>query len=487
MKKTYAIILMVIHLTISAQTDCEVKLHQSQRIMESDALFKDYDKIFRDLLPCAEEGNPKAQNYIGLMYEQGIGIPKDEARGLTYLERAAKSNNAVAQHNLGDLYREGRGCTLDMDKAIYWYQKSADNNNARAAYALGYMYMKGFGVKQDYGQAVSWYKKSSYAMAKHWLEVCYYLGYGVPQNTEKALEYLYSNASPNSKAFLENLKIDKRDIVLSQADQAIEISNQGDKKIDPAVIATSRETINAEAVENNALTTKDILGEWTGRFIEYDWSGTTPLRVLPIDITFTKNDLGDLQTKIVFEGKTYENTGLFENNNLFLNGFNFNLPQLYSHSFENKPLDFDVLGMDLSPKIYNNTRYLLADVDSFIGLWREPGMPISLVLRPKTEVAITAAEDAAMLAMASQKAEFIKVYPVPFGEQLYIAFELNDPADVKVTLTSVATANNVDVATTSLPAGMQSYTVNTASLPNGYYVIRVQENEKLHTRIVIKK
>ncbi len=186
-----------------------------------------------------------------------------------------------------------------------------------------------------------------------------------------------------------------------------------------------------------------------------------------------------------FEGKTFEDEVLFENNNLFLQGFQFNLDQLYSHSFKTFPLDYTVLGMDLTQKTYNNTPYLLADVDSFIGVWKEPGTPISLVLRPKKD-SLTAEDEAVMLALASQKAEFIKVYPVPFQEQLYIGFELNDPAQVQVTLTSVTTAQTVQVATTTLEAGMQSYTVNTANLPKGYYVIRVHENEKLHTRVVIK-
>lgn len=487
MERNFTLLLLFLAFGAMAQTDCKVKLESAKEIMESDALFKDYDKIFQDLLPCADSGVPLAQNYIGIMYVEGLGVTKDEAKGFAYIDQAAKSNSPVAQNNLGNLYRQGQGCTINMDKAVEWYQKAADNKNSRAAYSLGYMYLKGFGVPQDYSQAVAWFEKSKFDMAKHWLGVCYYLGYGVPQNTDKALEYLYANKTLNSKAFLKNIKIDKRDQVLSQADQAIENANEGNKKIAPEVIADSREIVAESAVENTALKTNDILGEWTGRFIEYDWSGTTPLRILPIDITFSKNELGDLQTKIVFEGKTFEDLVLFENNNLFLQGFNFNLDQLYSHSFKTYPLDYSVLGMDLSLKSYNNRPYLLADVDSFIGVWKEPGTPISLVLRPKNDTVVTAEEDAVLLALAAQKAEFIKVYPVPFKEQLYIGFELNDPAQVQVTLTSVATAHTMQVATTNLQAGMQSYTVKTADLPNGYYVIRVQENEKLHTRIVIKQ
>ncbi|WP_310558998.1 hypothetical protein, partial [Flavobacterium sp.] len=73
-----------------------------------------------------------------------------------------------------------------------------------------------------------------------------------------------------------------------------------------------------------------------------------------IAFLFTKNENGDLQTKIVFEGETFEDFVLFDNNNLFLQGFKFNLAQLYNHSFQDFKLDYTVLGMDLSQKTYNN-------------------------------------------------------------------------------------------------------------------------------------
>jgi hypothetical protein len=486
MKKKYTLLLLLITFGAMAQTDCKSKVLLARRIMESKALFKPYDKIFQDLLPCADAGNAEAQNYIGLMCLEGLGVEKDATKAFTYLELAAKNNNAVAQFNLGNMYREGKGCAINMIKAVEWFQKAADNKNSRAAYSLGYMYLKGYGVPQDYAVAVSWFEKSTFPMAKHWLGVCYYLGYGVPQNTPKALEYLYGNSTLNSVAFLKNLKIDKRETVLNQAEQAINEANEGDKKITPELIATSREIVRSSAVESQELTTKNILGEWTGRLIEYDWSGTTPLRILPIEVAFSKNELGDLQTKITFEGKTFDDLALFENNNLFLQGFQFKLAQLYPQRFDTPELDYNVLGMDMSLKTVDNTPFLLADVDANITTWNEPAPPISLVLRAKNQ-ATTPEDDALFLALASQKAEFIKVYPVPFQEQLYVGFELENAAQVQVTLTSVATAHTVQVATTYLEEGIQSYTVNTADLPNGYYVIRVQENEKLHTRVVIKQ
>lgn len=486
MKKIYTLILLFIALGAIAQIDCDVRLAEAKKILDSNKLYKNYDQLFQDISTCAESGDPMAQNYIGLMYVHGLGTEKDESKGFALIEQAAKNGNATAQYNLGNLYQDGRGCTLNMNTAIEWYQKAVDKKNSRAAYMLGYMYMKGFGVPQNYNLAIEWYKKSDYAMAKHWLGVCYYLGFGVPQDTDKALEYLYGNKTPNSVAFLKNLKIEKRDQVLNQAENAINEASAGNKKIDKEVIRQSREMVNLGELENQDVKTKNIIGEWTGRFIEYDWSGITPQRILPIDISFSKNEKGDLQTKINFEEKTFEDIVLFKENTLFFNDFKFTLDQLYPHDFKNDKIDYAVLGMNLSQKSHNNIPYLLADVESFIAYWREPGTPISLVLRPKNTV-ISKEDEALFLSLASQKTEFIKVYPVPFNEQLYVAFELKEPAKIKLTLTSVATAQTMQVAQTNLEEGTQSFTVNTSHLPNGFYAVQVQENEKSHTRIIVKQ
>jgi TPR repeat protein len=484
MKKTYPLLLLFMVYGAMAQTNCEMKLDSIQKTMESNSLFIDYQEILLNILPCADGGDGATQNLVGLMYLQGMGIEKDEATAFSYLEKSALNDNVLGQNNLGNLYREGIGCPIDMEKAVAWYEKAAEKKNEQALYSLGYMYLKGLGVPQDYSRAVAWFEKTEFGMAKHWLGVCYYLGYGVPQNTDKALEYLYGNSTLNSVAFLENLKTDKREQVEQQVNEAIEEVAPADKEI----VVQAIETPNSDEQTNTELlTSSTIIGEWTGLLIDYDWSGKIPTRVLPIEVSFSQNELGDLQTKIVFNGITFEDIALLDSNSLFVQGLQFNIPQLYAHDLINADLEYTILGMDLSQKTHNNIPYLLADVDSFISNWKEPGTPISLVLRVKNANALTEEDQKIMLALAAQKTEFIKVYPVPFKEQLYVAFELANPAQVQVTLTSVATAQTVQVATTNLGAGMQSYSVDTANLPNGYYVVRVQEGDKLHSRIVIKQ
>lgn len=470
----------------TAQVNCEDKIQHAKKILESKKLYNNYETLFQEIFPCAESGDPLAQNYIGLMYVHGLGVQKDEAKGFAYVEKAAKSGNAVGEYNLGKLYSEGRGCQLNMNTAVGWFKKAINQNNQRAAYHLGYMYLKGLGVPQDYTKAIEWFQKSDYAMAKHWLGVCYYLGYGVPQNTEKALEYLYGNTTPNSVAFLRNLKIDKREQVLSQTQNAINEANQADRKINSELISESREIVLSDEAENQKIKPKTILGEWTGRFIEYDWSGATPIRVLPIDLIISKNSNGNLQCTINFEGQTFKSNALLQENTLIVEDFKFKLEQLYPHDFKNDKLEYEVLGMNISQKNYNNIPYLLFDVDSFIDYWREPGTPITLILRPKNNQ-ISAQDEALMLALAAQKADFIKVYPVPFKDQLYVAFDLNKPSKVQVSLTSVTTGETKLVAATNLENDTQSYTVDTNNLQKGFYIVQVRENDTIHAKTIIKQ
>ncbi|WP_281235321.1 T9SS type A sorting domain-containing protein [Flavobacterium gelatinilyticum] len=486
MKRIFTLVFLLAVLGAGAQSNCEQSMQQVKKLLDSKQFYKDYSTLFHDILPCAEAGNSGAQNYIGLMYSYGLGIEKNESIGFNYVEKSALNGEPAGQSNLGNFYRKGTGCTIDMKKAVEWYTKAADKNHDRASYGLGYMYLKGLGVTQDYDKAVEWFKKSNYGMAKHWLGVCYYLGYGVPQDTEKALEYLYGNNTPNSVAFLQNVKTEKRDQVLNLAEKAISEAGNGDKKIEAELIAESRESLIRDEAEDQKLNAGNILGEWTGRFIEYDWSGKTPLRILPLEIVFSKNKRGDLSTRIHFENKTFENTALLKNNTLIVSGFTFKLDQLYPHDFKNDRLTYEVLGMNISSKIYNNTPYLLIDVDSYIDYWREPGTPITLVLRPKND-AVSAEDEALFLALAAQKTEFIKVFPVPFNEQLYVAFDLKEPAKVQLQLISVTTGQTQKVAAASLEAGNQSFTVDTANLPKGFYVVQVHENDKLHSRTIIKQ
>ena len=61
----------------------------------------DYQAALAEWRPLAESGHATAQYNLGLMYEQGMGVPQDHARAVAWYRRAAEHGYVKAQHNLG--------------------------------------------------------------------------------------------------------------------------------------------------------------------------------------------------------------------------------------------------------------------------------------------------------------------------------------------------------------------------------------------------
>ena len=69
----------------------------------------DYATAMRLYRPLAEQGNAEAQNELGTLYEQGLGVPEDYAEAMKWYARAAEQGEAAAQNNLGATYESGKG------------------------------------------------------------------------------------------------------------------------------------------------------------------------------------------------------------------------------------------------------------------------------------------------------------------------------------------------------------------------------------------
>jgi TPR repeat protein len=111
-------------------------------------------RIFRQL---ADQGNPEAQWQIGMRYEKGQGVTKDQVAAREWYLKAAVQGYATAQSFLGYQYERGRLYA----EAIEWYRKATELGDQEAPYNLGEMYEEGRGVKQDYEEALKWFYKSA--------------------------------------------------------------------------------------------------------------------------------------------------------------------------------------------------------------------------------------------------------------------------------------------------------------------------------------
>ena len=110
------------------------------------------------LMVIAEKGLADAQRNLGVLYENGQGVPKDYKTAVKWYRLAAKQGNAFAQNNLGSMYSKGQGVQRDDKTAVKWFRLSAKQGNAPAQYNLGEMYYDGKGVPKNFKTAVKWYK-----------------------------------------------------------------------------------------------------------------------------------------------------------------------------------------------------------------------------------------------------------------------------------------------------------------------------------------
>ena len=117
----------------------------------------DYQTAFKLWKPLAENGNALAQFNLGIMYNDGKGVPQDYVKAVIWYLSAAEQGVAFAQYSLGLMYLEGKGVRRDYAEASKWFRKAADQGHSDAQRNLGVMYVKGQGVPQDYVQSHMWF------------------------------------------------------------------------------------------------------------------------------------------------------------------------------------------------------------------------------------------------------------------------------------------------------------------------------------------
>ena len=88
---------------------------------------------------------------LGLMYQNGRGVAKDEAEAASWYPKAAEQGDARGQFNLGKMYGLGRGVPKDETQAVAWLRKAADQQYPEAQVGLGLRYQMGLGVAKNYG------------------------------------------------------------------------------------------------------------------------------------------------------------------------------------------------------------------------------------------------------------------------------------------------------------------------------------------------
>lgn len=139
----------------------------------------------------------KQQYELGLKYEKGDGVPKNETEAERFFKIAADYGYPEAQNKLGDCYYYGKGISQNYPTAMIWYRKAADNGFAKAMNNLGLCYVMGTGATIDYKEGAKWLLRGAELGdmdAQYNIGLCYTYGSGVERNFEEAARWFKAAA-----------------------------------------------------------------------------------------------------------------------------------------------------------------------------------------------------------------------------------------------------------------------------------------------------
>lgn len=115
-----------------------------------------FQAALKIIMPFASQGNPLAQNILGILYANGKGVAQSEEEAVKWYRESADQGNPYAMSNLAYCYQNGRGVEVDYKQASFWFRKSSDLGNVIAQYALSSNYYYGRGVTKDLVEANRW-------------------------------------------------------------------------------------------------------------------------------------------------------------------------------------------------------------------------------------------------------------------------------------------------------------------------------------------
>lgn len=118
--------------------------------------------------PLAEAGDKRAETYLGMMYDNGYGVPQDREQAFYWYQRAADRGYAQAQYHVGFMYNHGFGTHRSQSEALKWYRLAADQGDVRAQYNLGKLYAHGLVVDRDLVTAHMWFEIASRERTSVW-------------------------------------------------------------------------------------------------------------------------------------------------------------------------------------------------------------------------------------------------------------------------------------------------------------------------------
>ena len=136
-----------------ADTSPEVALKRAESAMVQ----TNYDEALSWYLAAAEQGNSAAQYKLGVLYNEGRGVPRNYAQAARWFRRATEPSHSYPREDLLTLCKAPGVLPADFEKTVIWLHAAAEVGHLQGGAELGVLYDCGLGVPQDRITALMWY------------------------------------------------------------------------------------------------------------------------------------------------------------------------------------------------------------------------------------------------------------------------------------------------------------------------------------------
>ena len=143
-----------------AQADLSAFFTNFAGSLEQAGTENDYKVEFELAEKSADQNNPDGLWALGLCYQKGRGVRKNNKKAMKIFEKGAALDHAPCQNSLASYYTNDEYVEPDYDKAFDLFNKAANQGYGLAMANIGRCYQFGYGVECDMQKAIEWYEKA---------------------------------------------------------------------------------------------------------------------------------------------------------------------------------------------------------------------------------------------------------------------------------------------------------------------------------------
>jgi TPR repeat protein len=138
-------------------TNSQALYERGLELIAPNGAFQDFKEAAECFKKAADQGHGGAQLQLGLLCENGQGVPEDFAEAMRWYRMAATSEAPHANCRIAALYHNGKGVSQDLDEAARLYRIEAERDCALSQFYLAQI----LEAKKGIDDALPWYRRAA--------------------------------------------------------------------------------------------------------------------------------------------------------------------------------------------------------------------------------------------------------------------------------------------------------------------------------------